>query len=193
MTPSLTTMGFTVHLHEGCLPLVHTQPSGLTSSWHLKYTMTLQTPHNYAHKRISSIIVGAVLNVLPFLHTWMSCLLNITAWAQVACLSGISRSTVLRVLHYAVPRIISRTPWDLDPSMVLPRNVYFAHHTRHYIFWAAPLSAAARSLVRTSLRLLAHATRRNLQRFLCRLVPLFSCSQLSYPAIGPIYSNPLGA
>ena len=117
MTHSLTAMGFTTHI-QGChSPLFYAQPSGLTSTWHLKYTVTLQTPQSKAHKHISNIIVGAVLNVQPFLHTWISCLLSITAWAQMACLSGYSRSTVLRALHSAVPRIISRTPWDVDNTL----------------------------------------------------------------------------
>ena len=46
MTPSLTAMGFTVHLWEHNPPLVYTQPSGLTSSWHLKYTATLHCSHH---------------------------------------------------------------------------------------------------------------------------------------------------
>ena len=117
MTPSLTAMGFTVHLWENNPPLVYAQPSGLTSDWHLKYTVTLQSPHSQAHKHISTIIVGAVLNVQPFLHSLMACLLTITSWAQVACLSGYSRPTVLRTLHSAVPRIISRTPCDLDNTL----------------------------------------------------------------------------
>ena len=42
MTPSLTAMGFTVHLWEHNPALLYTQPSSLTSSWHLKYAVTLQ-------------------------------------------------------------------------------------------------------------------------------------------------------
>ena len=44
----------------------------------------------HAHKRISNIIVCAVLNVQPFLGSWASFLLSITSWAQIACLSGYS-------------------------------------------------------------------------------------------------------
>ena len=47
--------------------------------------------------------------VQPFLLTWIACLLSITSWAQVACLSGYSHPTVLRVLHSTVPHIISAT------------------------------------------------------------------------------------
>ena len=88
-SPSLTAMGFTVHLGNDCPPLIYAQPSGLTASWHLKYTVTLQSPPpTQAHKHVSNILVSAVLNVQPFLHTWASCLLSITSWAQVALLSG---------------------------------------------------------------------------------------------------------
>ena len=108
-SPSLTAMGFTVHLGNDCPPLVYAQPSGLTATWRLKYTMTLQSPPTQAYKHVSNILVSAVLNVQPFLHT--SCLLSITSWAQVAVLSGYSRPTVLRALHSAVPRIVARETW----------------------------------------------------------------------------------
>ena len=93
---------------------MYSQPSGLTGTWHLKYTVTLQSPPAHAHKDVSNIIVSAVLS---FLHTWAGCLLSIASWAQLACLSGYPQSTVLRALHSAVPRIISRTPWDVDSTL----------------------------------------------------------------------------
>ena len=117
MTHSAIAMGFTTHLHGSDPPLIYAQPSGLISTWHLKNTVTLQTPRTNAHKQISNIIVGAMLNVQPFLHTWIARLLSITAWAQMACLSGYSNSTVLRALHSAVPRIISRTLWDVEHTL----------------------------------------------------------------------------
>ena len=108
-SPSLTAMGFTVHLRYNCPPLVYAQPLGLTAIWRLKYTVALQSPPAQAHKHVSNILVSAVLNVQPFLHTWASCLLSITSWAQVAILSGYSRPIVLRALHSAVPRIVACT------------------------------------------------------------------------------------
>ena len=91
---------------------MYAQPSGITNTWSLKYTVTLQSPPSQAYKHIFSIIVSVVLNIHPFLGSWISCLLSITsrAWAQVACISGYSRATVLCALHFAVPRIISHTP-----------------------------------------------------------------------------------
>ena len=62
MQPALIAMGFTVHIHGDSPPLVYSQPSGLTSTWHLKYTVSLQSPPAHAHKHVSNIIVGAVLN-----------------------------------------------------------------------------------------------------------------------------------
>ena len=67
MTPSLTAMGFTIHIRGTQSPLIYAQPSGLTSAWHLKYTMTLQSPPAQAYKHIYNIIVSAVLNVHPLL------------------------------------------------------------------------------------------------------------------------------
>ena len=135
MTRSLAAMGFTVHLHGSGPPLVYAQPSGLTSTYHLKYSVTLQSPRN-AHTHISAIIVSAVLNVQPFLHTWLSCLLSITAWAQIACLSSYPRSTVLRALHSAVLRIVSRTVWDVDSTLRWCQHaVYCLPSTRDAIFF----------------------------------------------------------
>ena len=135
MNPSLTAMGFTTHLHSQCPPLIYARPSGLTN-WHLKYTVTLQTPTTTAHKHISNIMVGAVLNLEPFLHSWISCLLSSTAWAQLACLSGYSRSAVLRAMHSAVPRIMSRAVWDVDSTLDWCKHVtYILAATRDTIFF----------------------------------------------------------
>ena len=117
MGPSLTAMGFTTHLHGMYPPLIYAQPSGLTATWHLKYTVTIQTPHKNTHKHVSNIIVGIVLNLQPFLHTWVSCLLGITSCAQIACLLGNSWPSALRVLHSVVPRIFGCTPWDVGSTL----------------------------------------------------------------------------
>ena len=135
-SPSLTAMGFTVQLGNDCPPLVYAQPSGLTATWRLKCTVTLQSPPAQAHKHVSNIPVSAVLNVQPFLHTWASCLLSITSWAQVAVLSGYSRPTVLRALHSAVPRIVARTPWDVDQTLIWCEHVtYKLPSTRETVFF----------------------------------------------------------
>ena len=60
MTTNLTAMGLATHLREEHPPLIYAQPSGLTSDWHLKCTVTLQTPTTHAHKHLSSVIVSAV-------------------------------------------------------------------------------------------------------------------------------------
>ena len=41
MTQTMTAMGITTHVQGQPAPLVYAQPSGLTSQWHLKYTVTL--------------------------------------------------------------------------------------------------------------------------------------------------------
>ena len=116
-THTMMAMGITTHVHEQHPPLVYAQPARLTSQWKLKYTVTLQSPTGHTHKHISSIIVGAVLNVQPFLNSWDPCLLSMTPWAQLASLSGYSRRTILRALHSVVPRIVSKTPWDIDGTL----------------------------------------------------------------------------
>ena len=113
-------------------PLVCAQPSGLTSPWHLKYTVTLQSPIGQAHKHISSIIVGAVLNVQPFLHSWISCLLSITSWAQLASLSRYSRPTVLRATLRSAPhRRHNTVGCQRHTRVVLPCNICVALQPRH--------------------------------------------------------------
>ena len=83
----------------------------------------------------SSIIVGAVLNVQPFLQSLVACLC-ITLWAQLASLSGYSRPTVLRALHSAVPRIVSRTPWDVDGTLEWCRHIaYVLPCSRDTVFY----------------------------------------------------------
>ena len=137
MTHTMTAMGITTQVHGQHPPLVYTQPLDLTSHWHLKYTVTLQSPTGQAHNHISSIIVGAVMNVQPFLQSWVACILSITSWTQLASLSGYSKPTVLHALHSAVPRIVSRTPWDVDGTlhMYCPAAV-----TRSFIACAAGAS-----------------------------------------------------
>ena len=100
------------------------------------YTITLQTPTAQAYKHISSILISAVLNVEAFLHTWASCLFSITSWAQIACLSGYARPTVLRALHSAVSCIVARTPWDVEKTLAWCQHVaYILPSTRDTILF----------------------------------------------------------
>ena len=72
----------------------------------------------------------------PFLHTWASYLLSITSWAQVAILTGYSRPTVLRALHSAVPRIVARTTWDVDQTLIWCEHIaYKLPSTRATVFF----------------------------------------------------------
>ena len=136
MTTSVTAMGITVHLHKAHPPLIYTQPSGLTNTWCLKYSVTLQSPWARDYKHVASIIVSAVLNVQPFLHSWLGVLISITAWCQISLLSGYPRSAVLRALHSAVPRIVSRTPWDVEATQAWTVHIlYSLPSTRDTIFY----------------------------------------------------------
>ena len=136
MTTSVTAMGITVHLHQAHPPLIYTQPSGLTNTWCLKYSVTMQSPWARDYKHVASIIVSAVLNVQPFLHSWLGVLISITAWCQILLLSGYPRSAVLRALHSAVPRIVSRTPWDVEATQAWTVHIlYSLPSTRDTIFY----------------------------------------------------------
>ena len=111
-------------------------PSGLTNTWCLKYSVTMQSPWARDYKHVASIIVSAVLNVQPFLHSWLGVLISITAWCQISLLSGYPRSAVLRALHSAVPRIVSRTPWDVEATQAWTVHIlYSLPSTRDTIFY----------------------------------------------------------
>ena len=133
---------------------MYTQPSGLKHDWDLKYSVTMQSPWAGDYKHITGIIVGVVLNVQPFLHSWLGFLVSITIWYQIALLSDYPRSAVLRALHPAVPRIVSRTPWDVEATQAWALHVlYIPPATRNTIFHR--LRAWLRNHVRSSVCLLA--------------------------------------
>ena len=133
---SLTGMGFTMHLGTHNPPPDLCTTVGFVSGLVTEVLCHSATPTAQAYKHISSILVSAVLNVQPFLHTWASCLLSITSWAQIACLSGYARPTVLRTLHSAVPRIVARTPWDLEKTLAWCQHVaYILPSTRDTILF----------------------------------------------------------
>ena len=98
--------------------------------------VTMQSPWARDYKHVASIIVSAVLNVQPFLHSWLGVLISITAWCQISLLSGYPRSAVLRALHSAVPRIVSRTPWDVEATQAWTVHIlYSLPSTRDTIFY----------------------------------------------------------
>ena len=136
MTTSVIAMGIIVHLHNAHPPLIYTQPSGLMTAWCFKYSVTMQSPLARDYKHIASIIVSVVLNVQPFLHSWGGILISITTWCQISLLSGYPRSAVLRALHPAVPRIVSRTPWEVEATSAWAVHIlYSLPSTRDTIFY----------------------------------------------------------
>ena len=72
----------------------------------------MQSPWARDYRHISTIIVSVVLNVQPLLHSWFGILIRITTWCPISLISGYPRSSVLRAPHSALPRILSRTPWE---------------------------------------------------------------------------------
>ena len=176
MQTSLTAMGMTMHIDTAHPPLVYAQPSSLTSTWTLKYAVTVQSPPTQAYKHISNIMVGAVLNVHPFLQLWLACMLSITSWAQLAGLSSYTRATILRAMHSAVPRTISRTPcitsrtpWDADSTLQWCCHiVHSLPASRDTIFFlSASLDQDICSLELRRICIPAPATQRAVQHHLC--------------------------
>ena len=70
-----------------------------------------------AHHHLRDILLGAMLNANPFIHTWAGLFLSITTWSQVAFPSGHPKSSLWRTLHSAVPRVLSQCLWDAQRAM----------------------------------------------------------------------------
>ena len=124
MSTSTTAMGININVREGCGAVTaHAQPSGLTDSWSLKYCPTMQSPWSASHRHVRNIMTGSIVNVLPFLNTWSSMLLSFAAWIQLSFLSSYPKSAIHRALQGAIPRVLSRTPWDISLSLSFCRSI----------------------------------------------------------------------
>ena len=164
--------------------LVYAQPSGITSTWTLKYTVTLQSPPSQAYQHICNIIVSAVLNIQPFLGSWISCLLSITSWHKwhVCCTlqcpaSSAGHPGTLRTHScganppsmFCLVLVTLYFPGSTGGS----NNMLFGQET-HTPPGMCSTWARAPHVVQT-------------------VVPRFSSSVAPHTTNGPVYSNPSGA
>ena len=118
MSTSTTAMGININVREGCGAVTtHAQPSGLTDSWSLKYCPTMRSPWSASHRHVRNIMTGSIVNVLPVLNSWSSMLLSFAAWIQLSFLSTYTKSAIHRALQGAIPRVLTRTPWDISLSL----------------------------------------------------------------------------
>ena len=89
--------------------------SGLTDSWSLKICPTLQSP--WFHRHVRNIMMGFIVNVLPFSNSWSCMLLSFAPWIELGFLSRYPKSAIYRALQGTVSRRLSRTPWDTSLSL----------------------------------------------------------------------------
>ena len=68
-------------------------------------------------------MTGSIVNVLPLLNSWSSMLLSFAAWIQLSFLSSYPKSAIHRALQGAIPRVLSRTPWDISLSLSFCRSI----------------------------------------------------------------------
>ena len=106
-------MGFSINVGPAAVTF-HAQPHGLDSSWSLKYCTPLQSPYFVSHRHLRNIIIGSIVNVLPFQSSWAGLLLSFAAWSHLSLLSDYPKSCIARALFAVVLRVRSCTPWD-DP------------------------------------------------------------------------------
>ena len=180
-------MGITMQINNTHATLVYAQPSGLTSTWTLKYTVTVQSPPAQACKHISNIMVSAVLNVHPFLQLWLACMLRITLWAQLARFSAYPLSC-----HFARDALSSGPHYKQNnlgcrhhSSVVLSHRTQRASLTGYHFFPSASLDEDVCYVELRRICIPAPATRRSVQHHLYQLVLGFPNLVWPLPPTGP--------
>ena len=68
------------------------------------------------HYILPYVLTLALSNTLPFLRSWGSFLLSVTAWMQLAVLSGYPQTAVRASATLAVHRVLTKTQWDVPLS-----------------------------------------------------------------------------
>ena len=84
--------------------LVFACPASLDRSWSLKAGFPLQHPKFASPHYLSTTFMSALIGTLPFLSSWTSLLLSISAWAQLAILCKFPPSFTIKCLKKAIWR-----------------------------------------------------------------------------------------
>ena len=102
----------------------HKDAYGQTQGEGLKFCLTLQSIWSCSHWHLCSIMVGSIVNVLPFVSSWRGILLSFASWIQMDLLCRFPKSSVARAFHVAVPRMLSRIAWDITLPRMFHRVGY---------------------------------------------------------------------
>ena len=95
-TSSVTAMGFCMVRGSDGMGLAYVHPNALSHSWDLKQGAPLKNPRAQHQGYVTAIITGALAAGAPWCTTWAGQLLSVSAWCQVAILSGYEHKRVAR-------------------------------------------------------------------------------------------------
>ena len=116
MGPTVRCMGVSIYVSPSCT-FAHAHPNALDANWQLKFGAPLQSHWATTTRRTTNVLLSALSNVLPFVHSWGSFLLLVTGWMQLAFLAGYLALAVCASAIAAVHRVLARTQWDVPMSL----------------------------------------------------------------------------
>ena len=116
MGPTVRCMGVSIYVSPSCT-LAHAHPNALDANWQLKFGAPLQSHWATTTRRTTNVLLSALSNVLPFVHSWGSFLLSVTGWMQLAFLSRYRALAVRASAIAAVHGVLARIQWDIPMSL----------------------------------------------------------------------------
>ena len=122
---STTALGFDMIRGNTGKGLAYLHPSALSSTWSLKSAPPLLSPARAYPAYLPGIMTGALSNARPWATTWAGELLSLSAWLQIALLSGYALPQVTRAAHSAITRGLSTSPNDHTATT---RYLYTVRH-----------------------------------------------------------------
>ena len=154
MTSIVRCMGVSIYVSPSCT-LAYAHPNALDAVWQLKFGAPLQSFRATTARRTTNVFLCALSNTQPFVHSWGSFLLSVTAWMQLAFLSGYPPLAVRASAVAAVHWVLAKTPWDVPLSVRwvayissrLPQSIHdtisdFMIWLNRYAAWRGPLYAS---------------------------------------------------
>ena len=90
--------------------MAYLHPNALTPDWELKQGAPMKSPESQHLGYISAIFTRALAASNPWCNTWAGQLLSISAWCQVAVLSGYKHKRVARWAHATIQKAYGASP-----------------------------------------------------------------------------------
>ena len=106
----VTAMGFCMARGPRGEGFAYLHPNALTQTWDLKQGPPPKTPRCQHAGYVPATLTRALAASVPWCQSWGAQLLSISAWCQVAILSGYDRKVTARWAHIAIQRAYSVTP-----------------------------------------------------------------------------------